>query len=144
MSSQTGTGLIAAGALLACIGIVMLPAALGEHPDTSLLILGACGVSLGSLTAATGIFLKARATQPAGGSPGTSGEAKSSARRVRGGCDICHGDMPVIHCKVHQVHMCADCLGQHYDFRTCSYVPSTRRSSAKGSKSLAKARGAQA
>jgi len=49
--------------------------------------------------------------------------------------------MPVIHCKVHQVHMCAECLGQHYDFRTCSYVPSTRRPATKA-KNLAKARGA--
>jgi hypothetical protein len=141
MSSKMGNGLIAVGALGACVGLIMLPAALGEHPDTNLLILGACGVSLGSLTAAAGIFLNARALQPVAGSLGTSGEAKNSTRRVRGGCDICHGDMPVIHCKVHQVHMCAECLGQHYDFRTCSYVPSTRRPSAKA-KNLAKARGA--
>ena len=52
MTSQTGNWLIGVGALGACIGIIMLPAALGEHPDTSLLILGACGVSLGSLIAA--------------------------------------------------------------------------------------------
>jgi hypothetical protein len=140
MSSKLGNGLIAIGALGACIGLIMLPAAMGEHPDTSLLILGACGVSLGSLTAASGIFFKSRATQsPAGGQ--AAGEAKNSSRRVRGGCDICHGDLPVIHCKVHQVHMCAECLGQHYDFRTCSYVPSTRRTAGKN-KSLAKARGA--
>ncbi len=37
MSSQTGTWLIAVGAIAASIGIIMLPAALGEHPDTSLL-----------------------------------------------------------------------------------------------------------
>jgi hypothetical protein len=141
MSSHMSNGLIAIGAIGACIGLIMLPAALGEHPDTSLLILGACGVSLGSLTAASGIFLKARALQPSAGTPGTSAEPKNSARRLRGGCDICHGDMPVIHCKVHQVHMCAECLGQHYDFRTCSYVPSTRRPTAK-TKNLAKARGA--
>ena len=141
MSSRIGNGLIAVGALGACIGLIMLPAALGEHPDTNLVILGACGVSLGSLTAAAGIFLNARALQSPAGSLGTSGEAKNSTRRVRGGCDICHGDMPVIHCKVHQVHMCAECLGQHYDFRTCSYVPSTRRPAAKA-KNLAKARGA--
>jgi hypothetical protein len=141
MSSHIGNGLIALGALGACIGLIMLPAALGEHPDTSLLILGACGVSLGSLTAASGIFFKARAMQSPAGSQATSGEPKNATRRVRGGCDICHGDLPVIHCKVHQVHMCADCLAQHYDFRTCSYVPSTRRSAAK-TKNMAKARGA--
>ena len=141
MSSQTGNWLIGLGVLGTCIGIIMLPAALGEHPDTSLLILGACGVSLGSLTAATGIYLKARAIQSPAGTQASSGESKNSTRRVRGGCDICHGDLPVIHCKVHQVHMCTECLGQHYDFRTCSYVPSTRGAAAKA-KNLAKARGA--
>ena len=141
MSSGIGNWLIGVGALGACIGIIMLPAALGEHPDTSLLILGACGVSLGSLTAASGIFLKARTLQSPAGTLGASGEPKNSTRRVRGGCDICHGDLPVVHCKVHQVHMCGDCLGQHFDFRTCSYVPSTRRPAAKA-KNMAKARGA--
>jgi hypothetical protein len=141
MSSQTGTWLIAVGALGACIGIVVLPAALGEHPDTSLLILGACGVSMGSIVASTGIFLKARAMQAPAGKQAASAEPKNPARRVRGGCDICHGDLPVIHCKVHQVHLCTECLGQHYDVRTCSYVPSARGAAAKA-KNLAKARGA--
>jgi hypothetical protein len=142
MTSQIGNGLIAVGALGACIGLIMLPAALGEHPDTSLLILGACGVSLGSLTAASGIYFKARAIQFPAGGQGAPGESKNSAKRVRGGCDVCHGDLPVIHCKVHQVHLCADCLGQHYDFRTCSYVPSTRRSAGKTPKNMARAHGA--
>jgi hypothetical protein len=141
MSSQTGNWLIGLGVLGACIGIIMLPAALGEHPDTNLLILGACGVSLGSLIAATGIYFKARAIPSPAGTQASAGEHKNSTRRVRGGCDICHGDLPIIHCKVHQVHMCTECLGQHYDFRTCSYVPSTRGAAAKA-KNLAKARGA--
>ena len=120
MSSQTGNWMIAVGALGAVIGLLMLPAALGEHPDTSLLILGACGVSLGSMIAASGVYFKARALQSPAGSAAASAESKNSTRRVRGGCDVCHGDLPVIHCKVHQVHLCPDCLGQHYDFRTCS------------------------
>jgi hypothetical protein len=140
MSSTTGTLMIAVGALAGVIGLIMLPAALGEHPDTSLLVLGACCVSLGSMIAASGVYFKARVLQSSGGS--APAEPKNSTRRVRGGCDICHGDLPVIHCKVHQVHMCADCLGQHYDFRTCAYAPSNRRNGAKASKSLAKARGA--
>jgi len=79
-----GNGLIALGALGAVIGLIMLPAALGEHPDTSLLILGACGVSLGSLTAASGIFFKARAIQAPAGSQAASGELggeREAARR---------------------------------------------------------------
>ena len=142
MSSRTGNWLIAAGVVVALLGIVVLPAALGEHPDVSLLILGACGVSVGSIIIASGIYLKARVLQSPAGSSVSPGESKNSTRRVRGGCDICHGDLPVIHCKVHQLHLCADCLGQHYDFRTCSYVPSTRRTAAKTSKNMAKARGA--
>lgn len=134
--------MIAAGTLGGLVGIIMLPAALGEHPDTSLLVLGACGVSLGSMIAASGIYLKARALQFPAGTGGVSTESKNSKRRVRGGCDVCHGDLPVIHCKVHQVHLCPDCLGQHYDFRTCSYVPSNRRAAAKSAKNMAKARGA--
>lgn len=142
MSSQTGNWMIAVGVLGGITGILMLPAALGEHPDTSLLVLGACGVSLGSMIAASGVYFKARALQSAAGTGGVLAESKNSRRRVRGGCDVCHGDLPVIHCKVHQVHLCPDCLGQHYDFRTCSYVPSTRRASAKAGKNMAKARGA--
>jgi len=43
---------------------------------------------------------------------------------------------------VHQVHLCADCLGQHYDLRSCTYVPSSRRLANKAAKNMAKARGA--
>lgn len=142
MSSRTGNWIIAAGAVAVLLGILVLPAALGAHGDSSLLPLAAAGVSIGSMIAAVGIYVKARSGQPADRSAGSAAESKNSGRRVRGGCDICHGDMPVIHCKVHQVHMCPDCLGQHYDFRSCAYVPSTRRQSAKGGKNLARAHGA--
>src|SRR5258707_2924447 len=125
MSSQMGNGLIVLGALGACVGLIMLPAALGEHPDTSLLILGACGVSLGSLTAAAGIFFKARAIQSPAASQAASGEPKNSTRRVRGGCDIFHRDLPVNLCKGHHAHICKGGLGQHYDFCTCSHGPRT-------------------
>jgi hypothetical protein len=141
MSSRAGNWIIATGAIVVLLGLLVLPAALGEHVETSLLILGACGVSVGSVIAALGIYFKARAGQ----SPdkaASPGESRNSARKVRGGCDICHGDMPVIHCKVHQVHLCADCLGQHYDLRSCTYVPSSRRLGSKAAKNMAKARGA--
>jgi len=135
--------MIALGAVALVLGILVLPAALlGQHPDTSLLGLGACGVSLGSIIAASGIYVKARTLEPPSASGASAGESKSSARRVRGGCDVCHGDLPVIHCKVHQVHLCPDCLARHYDFRTCTYVPSTRRTGSKAAKSIAKAHGA--
>jgi hypothetical protein len=141
MSPQTGNWMIGAGVLGGFIGILMLPAALGEHPDTSLLVLGASCLSLGAMIAAAGIYLKARALQSPRGLSRASVESKNSTRRVRGGCDVCHGDLPVIHCKVHQVHLCASCLGRHYDFRTCAYAPSTRGAATKTGKGLSKARG---
>jgi hypothetical protein len=142
MSSRTGNLMIAAGAVALLMGLITLPAALGEHVDTSLLTLGACGVSLGSMIAAGGVFLRARSMASSGNSAASSAESKASSRRVRGGCDVCHGDMPVIHCKVHQVHLCPECLARHYDVRSCTYIPSTRGVSAKSSKALAKAQGA--
>jgi hypothetical protein len=141
MSSATGNWLIGIGAVLAFLGIVMLPAALGEHTDTSLLALAACGVSVGSMIAASGVFLKSRRIE-SGAAPAGSGEARNSARRRRGGCDVCHADLPVIHCTVHQVHLCSDCLGQHYTSRSCTYVPSNRRTTSKSGKSMAKTHGA--
>jgi hypothetical protein len=142
MSSRTGNWMIAAGVVALIMGLLTLPAALGEHMDTSLLTLGACGVSLGSMIAAAGFYLKARAMALPEGSTVFSGESRQSSRRVRGGCDLCHGDLPVIHCKVHQVHLCPDCVAKHYDFRSCTYIPSTRGTPPKTAKALAKAQGA--
>src|SRR5690242_1588827 len=142
MSPRTGNWMIAAGAVAVLMGMLVLPAAMGQPVDTSLLTLGACGVSLGSMISALGIYMKFRTTKSEDRPGASSAESKNSARRVRGGCDICHGDMPVIHCKVHQVHLCPDCLGQHYDFRSCAYVPSTRRTTPKVAKGMAKVHGA--
>jgi hypothetical protein len=142
MSSRTGNLLIAVGAVTLVLGLITLPAALGEHIDTSLLTLGAGGISLGSMIAGTGFYLKARALASPDRSGASPAESKNTQRRVRGGCDVCHGDLPVIHCKVHQVHLCPDCVAKHYDFRSCTYIPSTRASTPKSAKSMAKIQGA--
>jgi hypothetical protein len=134
--------MIAAGAVVLVMGLLTLPAALGEHVDTSLLTLGACGVSLGSMIAAGGVYLKARTMVSSQGTTVFSGESKQAPRRLRGGCDRCHGDLPVIHCKVHQVHLCPGCVTKHYDFRSCTYIPSTRTATPKAGKALAKVQGA--
>ncbi len=137
MSSRTGNLMIGAGAVVAVLGVLMLPAALGEHTDNSLLILGATAISMGSLFGALGIYVRSRRKQEGQ----STAEPKNSARRVRGGCDVCHGDQPVIHCRVHQIHLCADCLGPHYDPKSCRYAPSGRRAPAK-SGGMARAHGA--
>jgi len=128
MPSKTGSWIILAGAVLAVAGFCVLPAALGENGDKNLLGLGASIFSLGALTMAAGVYLKAplvvskRAAKQA--------EENAAARPVRGGCDRCQSEAPAIHCKVHNVHLCGTCLAEHYDFRACVYVPSTRRATA--------------
>jgi hypothetical protein len=125
MLSKTGNWMVAAGAVLAFLGLCCLPAAFGEHPDRTMLTLGASVFSLGALMMASGMYLKASAATPQRGE-----KSKETARAVRGGCDRCQTEAPAIHCKVHQVHLCAGCLAEHYDFRACVYVPSTRRATA--------------
>jgi hypothetical protein len=135
MTSRAGNWMIAVGVVVALVGLCLLPAALGEHAESSLLGLGAAVFSLGALAISAGIYLKAQALRPqAASEKPTQGE--NANRRPRGACDLCRQEAPVVHCKVHQFHLCAACLAEHYDFRACVYVPSTRRTESKPSKSL--------
>lgn len=135
MNLQAGNWMIGMGTAGMLLGLCFIPAVVMDRSDTSLLALGACAFSLGTLMVATGIYVKARMLQaglvPAPHAP--------SPKKVKGGCDLCHGDVPIIQCRVHQLHLCAACLGEHYDYRSCAYTPSTRRPS---SKSMARAHGA--
>jgi hypothetical protein len=123
MGKKISNVAIVFGCGLMILGLCFLPAALGSHPDPAILGGGVLLFSLGTLTAAAGTYLKAVAAQAV--TP--AGPAKAAAKRSRGGCDLCGTESPVVNCKVHQVHLCGDCLGKHYDFRSCVYVPSTRR-----------------
>jgi len=137
MPSRLSNGLVAMGALAAFIGVCFLPAALGEQTDQNLLGLGAAIFGMGTLLMAVGTYLKAQALQlnPTGVQTGTR-EATSAEKSARGGCELCRKEMPAVHCKVHQLHLCPNCLAEHYDFRACVYVPSTRRVEGKSSKSM--------
>jgi len=136
MSSRTGNWMIAFGILIVLIGLCLAFAGLGSHGDKSLVGLGSALFGAGALMIAGGIYLKALVLgTPAISNAPTSGSA--SNRKPRGGCDLCHKEMPVVHCKVHQFHLCGDCLAQHYDFRACVYVPSTRRGETRNNRSLA-------
>jgi hypothetical protein len=141
MSPKTATWIIAAGALLMFIGLCMLPAAFGAHPDTDMRNLATCQFSLGSLVMATGIYAKARLVQAANASGENKKESAPTHQRVRGGCDLCGSEVPMVQCKVHQLHLCGACLAQHYDPRSCSYIPTTRVVTSRGGRTLtAKAR----
>ena len=128
--------LIVGGCFLMLVGLIFLPAALGQRPDEGILGLGICLFALGALVGASGIYVKARAARRE--APSTA--SKQQAKRVRGGCDLCGSETPVIHCRVHDQHMCGNCLANHYDFRSCAYVPTTRRTAAsKAARFAAKA-----
>jgi hypothetical protein len=134
MSTRVGNWIIVLGAVGMVVGLICMPAGFGKQGDVTALSLGACLFSMGALLVAAGMYFKSKAIAVA------SGQTTRSPQRTRGGCDICRGDVPIIDCKVHRVHLCAACLGDHYDFRTCAYVPSTRRAAPKA-KSSAKALG---
>jgi hypothetical protein len=133
MSARAGNWLMAFGGVVILISLCFVPAIVGDRTDTSLLGAGASLFSFGALAVAAGTYLKAKLLQPA------TAEIVLPARRPRGGCDLCKGEAPVIQCKVHQLHLCPTCLAEHYDFRSCAYVPSTR---GKVGKTLARAHGA--
>jgi hypothetical protein len=136
MSSRTGNWMMAFGVLVGFVGLCMIPAGLGNHGDRSLLGLGAALVGVGALAAAAGIYLKALVLGSKLAIPAPSPTAANSNRRARGACDLCRKEMPVVHCKVHQFHLCGACLAEHYDFRACVYVPSTRRVETKGTRNM--------
>jgi len=126
--------MLALGAVIAVVGLCIIPAGLGqESADRNLLGVGAAIFSMGAMVAALGIYFKASALKST--PKQKSAEAGNSGRPLRGGCDRCQADAPVIQCKVHQQHLCGVCLAEHYDFRSCAYAPSTRRTAA--AKSLA-------
>lgn len=77
---------------------------------------------LGMVTAASGMYIKAR--HYAELAPPT---ASSDAKRGRQLCDLCSKQKVVIQCRVHQLQLCGDCVEDHYDFRSCAYVPSVRQ-----------------
>ncbi len=142
MSTKTASWIIGAGVLMMFIGLCFLPGAFGPHPGQDMLEIGACQFSLGALIVAGGIYAKARVVQFAIAAGEPRKEVATANQRVRGGCDLCGTEAPVVQCKVHQLHLCGTCLTQHYDVRSCSYIPTSRTSSNKSRKLAANARGA--
>ncbi len=81
---------IVVGCFLMVIGLALVPAAFGPHPDDSILGLGICTFSFGALAGAGGLYMKARAVQAGPVAP------KPQPKRIRGGCDLCGSETPVI------------------------------------------------
>jgi hypothetical protein len=142
MSSKTANWIIGAGVVLMFVGLCFFSALLSDHPEPDMLEFGACQFSLGALVIAAGIYAKARTIQFAIAAGEPRKESSTSNQRVRGGCDLCGTEAPAVQCKVHQLHLCGNCLAQHYDVRSCAYVPTTRTATKTGRNAAAHARGA--
>ena len=141
MPSRIGNWIIGFGVIILFAGLCVLPSALGKTADQSLLPVGACLFSLGAICIAGGMYIKARSIQSSNAS--LVAQQPSITRKQRGGCDLCGLETPVVLCKIHQLHMCGNCLAQHYDLRSCIYIPTPRKAMNKPNKpAQSKARGA--
>jgi len=126
MTGKMSTWLMACGGFIAFVGLCFLPAAFGPDPDRTMLGAGSVILASGLLLMAGSVYIKARFIGSA-----AAASVSDTKRGRKATCDRCGQDEPVIQCRVHQVHLCGDCLAEHYDFRSCAYVPSTRRGTTK-------------
>lgn len=130
MSLRTGTWIIAAGTLVLFLALCCLPAALGNGQENDLLPAASGLFALGGILVSFGIYSKARFWRATIKPDEANTNAQS--RRARGGCDLCGTEAPVIQCTVHELHLCGNCLANHYDVRSCAYVPTTKSGRAMG------------
>ncbi|MFZ3339864.1 MAG: hypothetical protein WA609_00400 [Terriglobales bacterium] len=121
MALKIGSWIIGVGCLMAAAGLCFLPAAFGAQRDASLLAAGAMVFSTGMVLAAAGFYIKARFWVAGGQS-----KVNASTKGRRKVCNLCGENESAVECRVHRMNLCPDCLGKHYDFKSCAYVPSTR------------------
>ena len=121
MTLKIGSWMIAAGSFLAFAGLCFFPAALAKPHDMVVLSAGAMLFSTGMVLSALGLYIKARFWSEAETSPSRVGN-----RGKRKTCNQCGSQESAVECRVHHLHLCADCLGKHYDFKSCAYVPSVK------------------
>lgn len=126
MGRKLSTTVIVGGTLLMLAGLIFLASSISQRQDEAVSGIGLCAFSLGALLCSTGIYLKARTAQAE--IPATT--SKRPEPKQRGGCDLCGTEVPAVMCRVHQLHLCPNCLARHYDTRSCIFIPSTRRSPA--------------
>lgn len=121
-SSKISTVLIWAGSLGIFLSLCILPAAFEKNADSAAMGLAGAIFCFGAMMIAMGLYVKARFLQEQ--QPQRTLVAEKANAQRRGGCSLCGTETPVIHCKVHQLELCGNCLTRHYDYRSCQYIPS--------------------
>jgi hypothetical protein len=141
MGPRLGNWAIVLGVIVSFAGLCIVASAVGKTSDPGLMAFGACLFSIGAVIIAGGIYIKARTMKVSTAT--NSLQTPLITPKKRGGCDLCGPETPVILCKIHQLHLCGNCLAQHYDLRSCIYIPTPRKAVNKPARPVqSKARGA--
>ena len=143
MSSRTGNLLIAVGAVALVLGLITLPAALGEHIDTSLLTLGAAGIYSRFHDRGDRLLPES----PRAGFAGSLQERLRQNPKTHSDGSAVAVMYATVTCRSYIARYTRSIFAptawpRHYDFRSCTYIPSTRASTPKSAKSMAKIQGA--
>ena len=107
MATKSSRWMMAVGAFIAFIGLCFLPAAFGQDADRTMLGGGSVIVATGLLLISAGFYLKARTLAASGVPPAAQANTKKNRKPI---CDRCAIEEPVIQCRVHQLHLCAELL----------------------------------
>jgi hypothetical protein len=131
MGPRLGNWAIVLGVIVSFAGLCIVASAVGKTSDPGLMAFGACLFSIGAVIIAGGIYIKARTMKVSTAT--NSLQTPLITPKKRGGCDLCGPEL----------HLCGNCLAQHYDLRSCIYIPTPRKAVNKPARPVqSKARGA--
>jgi hypothetical protein len=128
MPQKILSALVVLGVMVAFAGLLFMPAALNSRNGSNDNLLGAglAVFSFGALAVSMGMYGKARLLRAAiDADPNL--QALLQGAKSKGSCEMCRSAAPVVHCSMHKLSLCSNCLNQHYDPRACVYVPSWRK-----------------
>ena len=135
MAEKVWNWVIAAGGLLALVGLLIVPVALNPNgPDHNMLGGGLALFGSGAVIIALSLYLKARVLRAQIDANPELAAMLSNKKKRKGNCDGCETGVAVVLCTMHKAGFCGACLSQHYEPRACVLVPATRRTgkSARG------------
>lgn len=111
------------GSVLALLGIICFLAVLGQG-RADIRDIGSASFSIGVLTLAFGVYLRARRLQVLYEQPA------SKTKKTDRLCSSCNKEPSVLFCRVHVLRLCPSCFEKHDDGANCSYVPAKRATAA--------------
>lgn len=108
--------LLILGGLLLVASLLMLPTLLAPHPDPQQVMASAGLFGGGAIVLAGGFYLRAR-TLMRRLEKLTTEQAQGAVK-----CSVCQTMAAIVVCRMHEVKLCAACIGRHDLVQLCSYV----------------------